>query len=43
MLEAANNGSADMIVTDNVADFGPAVRFGMRIAAPQDFLKEIAR
>jgi putative PIN family toxin of toxin-antitoxin system len=43
VLEAANNGSADMIVTDNVADFGPAVRFGMRIAAPQDFLKEIAR
>lgn len=43
VLEAAINGSADMIVTCNVADFDPAVRFGLRIAAPQDFLTEIAR
>ncbi len=43
VLEAAINGSADVIVTYNVADFGPAVRFGLRIATPQDFLKEIAR
>lgn len=43
VLEAAINGSADMIVTYNVADFGPAVRFGLRIATPQDLLKEIAR
>ena len=43
VLEATINGSADMIVTYNVADFGPAVRFGLRTATPQDLLKEIAR
>jgi putative PIN family toxin of toxin-antitoxin system len=43
VLEAAINGSADVIATYNVAGFGAAVRFGLRIAAPQDFLKEIAR
>lgn len=43
VLEAAINGSADMIVTYNVADFGPAVMFGLKIATPQDFLREIAR
>jgi len=32
VLEAAINGSADMIVTYHAADFGPAARFGLRIA-----------
>jgi predicted nucleic acid-binding protein len=43
VLEAAINGAADRLVTYNVADFGPAYRFGLTIATPQEFLKEIAR
>jgi putative PIN family toxin of toxin-antitoxin system len=43
VLEAAINGAADVIVTYNVADFGPAHRFGLRVAAPQEFLKDITR
>jgi putative PIN family toxin of toxin-antitoxin system len=43
VLEAAINGAADVIVTYNAADFGPARRFGLRVAAPQEFLKDITR
>jgi len=43
VLEAAINGAADVIVTCNAAGFGPARRFGLRVAAPQEFLKDITR
>jgi hypothetical protein len=43
VVEAAINSAADRLVTRNVADFGPARRFGLTIATPQAFLKEIAR
>ena len=43
VLEAAVNGAADHRVTYNVADFGPAYRFGLTGATPQEYLMEIAR
>ncbi len=42
VLEAAVNGRADVLVTHNVRDFQVAARrFGLRIATPQQYLKEI--
>lgn len=42
VLEAAINGHADALVTHNVADFqAAAARFGLRVVAPGDFLKDL--
>ena len=44
VLEAAINGSADALVTHNVADFAEAsARFRLRIVTPGEFLKELQR
>ena len=43
VLEAAVNGRADALVTHNVSDFAEAVvRFGLRVATPGAFLKELS-
>lgn len=42
VLEAAVNGRADALVTHNVRDFeGAAKRFRLRVATPQQYLREI--
>lgn len=41
VLETAVNGRADAIVTHNVRDFGPAVRFGVRVVRPGEILGKI--
>jgi predicted nucleic acid-binding protein len=42
VLEAAINGSADALVTYNVADFaGVAERFGVSVLRPADLLKKV--
>ena len=42
VLEAAVNGQAVALVTHNVADFAEAARrFGLRVVAPGDLLKEL--
>lgn len=42
VLEAAINGAAEALVTHNVTDFLPAARFGVRVLAPRDVLKELS-
>lgn len=41
VLEAAINGRADAIVTYNVKDFAAAARFGIHVAKPGEWLKEM--
>lgn len=42
VLEAAVNGRADALVTHNISDFAEAGRrFGLRVIAPGDLLKEL--
>ncbi len=42
VLEAAVNGRADALVTHNVSDYAEAGRrFGLRVIAPGDLLKEL--
>lgn len=41
VLEAAVNGQCSHIVTHNVRDFGAASRFGIQIATPQQFLRQL--
>ena len=41
VLEAAINGRADVLVTHNVKDFGPAQDFGVRVVTPGSLLKEL--
>jgi predicted nucleic acid-binding protein len=42
VLEAAVNGRAEALVTHNVPDFAEAGRrFGLRVIAPGDLLKEL--
>lgn len=42
VLEAAVNGSADALVTHNVADFaGVSARFGLPVMRPADVLKRV--
>ena len=41
VLELAVESEADMIVTHNVRDFAGSEQFGIRIARPQDLLREI--
>ncbi len=42
VLEAAINGHADALVTHNIADFAEAARrFGLRVVAPGNILKEL--
>ena len=44
VLEAAVNGRADLLVTHNVDDFlEAAARFGLRVAAPSELLKELKK
>jgi putative PIN family toxin of toxin-antitoxin system len=44
MLETAVNGHAEVIVTHNVTDFGPALsKFGLRILTPAQLLKELPK
>ena len=44
VFEAAINGGADALVTDNVKDFREAApRFGLRVARPADILMETMR
>ena len=38
VLEAAINGQANYIVTFNVKDFRPAIRFGIKVITPGRFL-----
>jgi putative PIN family toxin of toxin-antitoxin system len=43
VLEAGINGTAEALVTHNVADFLPAAaRFGMRVLTPGELLKELS-
>jgi len=43
VLEAAINGGASALVTHNLSDFMPAAaRFGVRVAAPRELLKELS-
>ena len=41
ILELAIEAEAEFIVTHNVRDFTGAERFGVRVATPQSFLREI--
>ena len=42
VLEAAINGYADVLVTQNISDFATAaVRFGLRVVTPGTLLKEL--
>lgn len=44
VLEAALNGRADALVTHNVRDFaGPAQRFGLAVATPQEALERLRK
>lgn len=44
MLEAAINGQADALVTDNVADFSAACqRFQVEVIRPADLLRKVRR
>jgi predicted nucleic acid-binding protein len=43
VLEAAINGAASALITHNRADFEPAAsRFGVRVVAPGEFLRELS-
>jgi putative PIN family toxin of toxin-antitoxin system len=39
VLEAAVNGRADALVTHNIRDFAAAMRFGVAVVRPADFLR----
>jgi putative PIN family toxin of toxin-antitoxin system len=42
VLEAAVNGRADAIVTENIADFGDgALRYGIRVLKPGEALQQV--
>jgi putative PIN family toxin of toxin-antitoxin system len=41
VLETAINGRADCIVTFNLAHFGPAERFGLKVITPADMIRSI--
>ena len=41
VLEVAVAGRCDTIVTYNISDFGGARQFGIRIARPFDFLRDV--
>jgi putative PIN family toxin of toxin-antitoxin system len=43
VAEVAVAGGAAAIVTHNVRDFAPVVRFGIRVLAPSQFLLELPR
>jgi putative PIN family toxin of toxin-antitoxin system len=43
VAEAAVASGASAIVTHNVQDFGPVVRFGIRVLAPAQFLLQLSR
>ena len=41
VLEAAINGHADALVTDNIADFAAAERFEIAVVGPADLLRRV--
>ena len=41
VLEAAINGHADALVTDNIADFAAAERFEIAVVGPADVLRRV--
>ena len=43
VLDTALNGSADALVTFNVADFGAAGRFGLPVFSPAVFLQHLLK